>query len=256
MREKKQTNKDQDHWHSYDKTVGASGHYYHQQLILPKTLELLDLKKSKSARLLDLGCGQGILARHLPEHIEYVGLDASPALLKAARSYGKHPKHFFVKKDLAEPFSLDKKDFTHATILLALQNIAEPLQVLKNAAAHLCKGAKFLIVLNHPCFRIPRQSSWGIDAPKKIQYRRIDRYFSPLAIPIQMRPGDKQQPEETMSYHHPLSSYSKWLHEAGFTISLIEEWCSDKKSTGTAAAMENRARQEFPLFLALLVLRT
>jgi len=32
----------------------------------------------------------------------------------------------------------------------------------------------------------------------------------------------------------------------------MEEWISDKKSTGAKARMENRSREEFPLFLALL----
>jgi hypothetical protein len=32
----------------------------------------------------------------------------------------------------------------------------------------------------------------------------------------------------------------------------MEEWCSDKKSEGAAARMEDRARKEFPLFLTIL----
>lgn len=239
-------------WDSYDKTVGKEGHYYHQQLILPKVLQLLSLKETKDASLLDLGCGQGVLARQLPEKMEYVGVDASPGLLKAARQYSKHT---FIEGDLSKPLSLKKQDFTHAAIILALQNISDPLVVFKTAAHHLRSQGKFLIVLNHPCFRIPRQSSWGIDEPRKIQYRRVDRYASPLAIPIQMRPSQQQDSEETWTYHFSLGDYSKFLKEAGFHIELIEEWVSDKKSTGRVASMENRARAEFPLFLTLLAIK-
>lgn len=248
MKEKKQP----DSWKSYDKTVGSEGHYYHQQIILPKTLELLALNKANSLSLLDLGCGQGILARHLPKKVEYVGVDNSPALLRAARKYSKHS---FILGDLTQPLSLEKKDFSHAVILLALQNIEDPFSVLSNAAAHLRSGGKLLIVLNHPCFRIPRQSSWGTDAQKKIQYRRIDRYFSPLQIPIQMRPSQKELSEETWSYHYPLAAYSGWIKKAGFLIEQLDEWCSDKKSMGKMAAMEDRARKEFPLFLAIMSVR-
>lgn len=237
-----------DSWNSYDKTVGATGHYYHQHLILPKALELLSLRKANLS-LLDLGCGQGVLARHLPEKVSYIGIDASTSLIRAARKYSKHK---FITADVSEPLKLEKKDFTHATLILALQNIKDPLPVLINAANHLKQGGKLLIVLNHPCFRIPRQSSWGIDESKKTQYRRIDRYFTPLEISIQMRPSQNDAATETRSYHHPLSSYCLWLKEAGFCIEIMEEWCSDKKSTGKVAAMENRARQEFPLFLTLL----
>jgi len=42
-----------------------------------------------------------------------------------------------------------------------------------------------------------------------------------------------------------------WLKENEFTIDIIEEWTSDKESVGKVAKMENRARSEFPLFLAL-----
>ncbi|MFS8563077.1 MAG: hypothetical protein LVR00_01585 [Rhabdochlamydiaceae bacterium] len=123
---------------------------------------------------------------------------------------------------------------------------------MKNAHLLLKPQGKLLIVLNHPCFRIPRQSSWGVDEPKKLQYRRIDRYLSPLKIPIQTHPGKQHDSQETWSFHHPLSDYTRWLQEAGFTIEIIEEWISDKTSTGGHAKMENRSRAEFPLFLAIL----
>ena len=45
------------------------------------------------------------------------------------------------------------------------------------------------------------------------------------------------------------------LQQAGFVIQLIEEWGSDKSSVGSAARMENRSRQEFPLFLALKAIK-
>jgi hypothetical protein len=35
-------------------------------------------------------------------------------------------------------------------------------------------------------------------------------------------------------------------------IEKIEEWVSDKKSTGPMAKMEDRARDEIPMFMAIL----
>jgi hypothetical protein len=93
-----------------------------------------------------------------------------------------------------------------------------------------------------------------VDAQKKLQYRRIDRYMTPLSIPIQTSPG-KGKTEETISFHFSLSHYTALLKKAGFTIDSIEEWCSDKRSTGKTAAMENRSRQEFPLFLAIIAIK-
>lgn len=78
--------------------------------------------------------------------------------------------------------------------------------------------------------------------------------MSPMTIPINMNPSDKSS-EVTMSYHYPISAYSKMLNAAGFAIELIEEWTSDKESEGRAAKMENRSRAEIPLFMAILAVK-
>jgi ubiquinone/menaquinone biosynthesis C-methylase UbiE len=233
----------------YDRIVGPKGHYFHENVILPATLRLLNL--SPSSALLDLACGQGILARSLPKNIKYTGVDLSPSLIRAAKKYNPPKEQQFLVGDVTQNLPLPAT-FTHASIILALQNIEDPLAVLKNARKHLVKHGKLLIVLNHPCFRIPRQSSWGLDAPKKLQYRRVDRYFSALKIPIQTHPSEGKESVQTFSFHTPISTYTQYLKEAGFVIEVIEEWCSDKKSSGSAASYENRSRKEFPLFLTLL----
>ncbi|WP_068466437.1 class I SAM-dependent DNA methyltransferase [Candidatus Protochlamydia phocaeensis] len=236
----------------YDQTVGEQGHYYHQTLIIPNLLKSFHFKDNQPASLLDLACGQGVLSRHLPSSVSYVGVDISPQLIASARQYSKQKSHQFLTGDATLPLPTSKKDFTHAAIILALQNIEDPLKVFKNAYDHLQPNASFAIVLNHPCFRIPRQSSWQVDSNNKIQYRRIDRYMSSMKIPIQTHPGKGKTSPQTWSFHHPLSAYSRWLHEAGFSVELIEEWCSNKVSEGKAAKMENRSREEIPLFMLLL----
>jgi SAM-dependent methyltransferase len=236
----------------YDKVVGAKGHYYHQQVILPKVLKLLSAEKEANPILLDLACGQGVLSRFLPKGMKYLGIDGSPSLIKAAKKYNLNKLHQFQVHDLCQPLLLPSKEFTHATCILALQNIATIGPVFETAFAHLKPGAPLIIVLNHPNFRIPRQSSWGIDPQKKLQYRRIERYMSELKIPIQTKPGSGESSEHTWSFHHPLSYFSAELKKAGFIIDEIQEWCSDKKSVGPTAAMENRSRQEFPLFMTIV----
>ena len=233
----------------YQTIVGEEGHYYHQQVILPNLLKTMNLQPQDS--IIDFACGPGVLARKIPKGTKYLGVDISPGLIKAAKDQDKTGDHHFIVGDVTNNLSFDKQDYTHAAIILALQNVEKPEQAIKNAWNHLKKGGRFFIVLNHPCFRIPRQSSWGVDESKKIQYRRIDRYMQPLQIPINMTPGAKGAPKATLSFHHPLSSYTKWLYDAGFLIETIDEWCSDKVSTGSKAKMENRSREEFPLFMLI-----
>ena len=236
----------------YDKIVGTKGHYYHQQVIIPGILRLLNLDKPSQAHLLDLACGQGILARHLPKGVKYLGIDGSSSLIAAAKGYGPKAHHQFLVHDLSHVLDLPCKEFTHATCILAVQNLFDPLPLFQTTYAHLRPGAPFIIVLNHPSFRVPCQSSWGVDEQKKLQYRRIDRYMTPLKIPIQSNPGKQESSEQTWSFHSPLSTFSAQPKTAGFVLDQIEEWCSDKRSMGKADAMENRSRQAFPLFMTLV----
>jgi len=234
----------------YDKAVGKTGHYYHENVILPNLSRLLDSSK-ECPSLLDLACGEGILSRHLPKQFEYTGVDISPSLLSCAKKKASKKNHAFVLSDITKPLKIQKTDFDFCTIVLALQNLEHPLNAFQNAYKHLIPGGKLVLVLNHPYFRIPRQSSWGIDEERQIQYRRVDRYYQPMVIPIQSNPSKGKDSETTLSFHYPLSSLTLWLHKAGFAIEWMEEWCSDKRSTGKHAKREDRSRMEIPLFLTI-----
>jgi ubiquinone/menaquinone biosynthesis C-methylase UbiE len=240
-------------------TNEGQGHYYHQHVVIPGVLRLLDFGSdsiihNQQSNILDLACGNGVLAKSIPENITYTGIDVAPSLINEAKRTDQNPKHKYIVADVAKPLTIPS-DFTHATVILAIQNILNPSKVLLNASEHLVKNGVLVMVLNHPAYRIPRQSSWGIDEDRKIQYRRIDKYMSPMEIPINMNPSDRSSPI-TMSYHHPISEYSKMLKDAGFVIDLIEEWTSDKESEGRAARMENRSRSEIPLFMAIKARKT
>jgi len=212
----------------------------------------MHIKPKETASLLDLACGQGILARALPEKMAYIGVDLAPSLIRDAKKLDQNAAHEYIVSDVTKSLDVPQNHFSHAAIVLALQNIEHPSQVFKNAYKHLNADGKLYIVLNHPCFRIPRQSSWKVDDTQKLQYRRIDRYMSDMKIPIQAHPSKGEESAETWSFHFPLASYSKWLFQEGFVIEQMEEWCSDKTSTGLAAKMENRCREEFPLFMAIV----
>ncbi len=233
----------------YHDCVGEKVHYYHQTVVLPNVLRLLDLRSGNA--LLDLGCGQGVLARHLPKAIDYTGVDLSGELIKEAKRITKNPSVALIPYDAYKPLPIEKTNFDAACFLLSLQNMENPEGAIANAGKHLKEMGKLLIVLNHPCFRIPRQSAWGIDDAAKLQYRRVNTYMTPMAIPLQIHPGKGDQAGTTTSYHYPLSQYISWLHKYGFAVSGLEEWCSDKTSEGGKARMENRARKEIPLFLTL-----
>lgn len=235
----------------YAKSTAGKGHYFHEHVVIPNTVRLLKLGQQSS--LLDLACGSGVLGRAIPQHVPYVGIDMAPSLIVEAKRQDKNTNHTYLTADVTEKLPTDAR-FNRAAIILALQNIKEPQRVLENIAKHMDENGVLVMVLNHPAFRIPRQSSWGIDEQNKMQFRRVNIYMSPLEIPITMHPGIAQS-SVTWSYHLPLSAYTDMLDRNGFVIKRLEEWASDKVSQGTKQKMENRARSEFPLFLAIQAIK-
>jgi SAM-dependent methyltransferase len=236
----------------YDNLVGEKGQYYHQSLIIPGVLKLLNIRSN--SKVLDLACGQGILERHIPKDTYYQGIDISRSLIESANSQKRSDNHFFTIGNIVKKLPINKHDFNRIAIILALQNIKEIDNLFTNLEGYIAPNSIMVIVLNHPCFRIPRQSSWEIEEKNKMQFRRINRYMTPLDIPINTHPGDPNS-SVTWSFHQPLSFYSKMLQNHGFVIDLIDEWTSEKESEGKFRKMENRSRNEIPLFMAIKALK-
>jgi SAM-dependent methyltransferase len=232
----------------YGKITEGEGHYYHKNVIIPKVLKILNIN-SKS-KILDLGSGSGILGRSIGNEINYTGIDLSTSLIKEAERQDKSINHKYIVGD-ASNFDLKNKDYTDCIFILSFQNMKNAENAVKCAVSHLSTNGKLILVLNHPAFRIPRQSSWQVDSGNKTEYRRINKYMSNLEIPINMNPSDRNS-ELTWSYHYPISKIVEMLVGNGLLISRVEEWVSDKTSVGPASKMENVARNEFPLFMTIV----
>lgn len=232
----------------YDAYHKDQGGYYHREVLLPRLKNLLKLDSDSS--VLDLGCGEGILARQLPEDTDYLGIDASVSLIKSAKQKDRNRNHRYISGDITKDLEA-KGGFSHALCVLAIQNVSNPKKVFSNASKHLEDRGSFTLVLNHPCFRIPKHSSWDFDPRQRIQSRKLDRYLSPTKIQIQAHPSQGERSANTLSFHRPLSYFFAALKEAGFYVEDFLELCSNKKSYGKMARAENFARGEFPLFLIL-----
>ena len=237
----------------YDSLVGMSGSDYHQTIVMPGVLKMLELKPGR--RVLDLACGQGVFSRFLlGKKIKPEGLDSSEELLRMARSRSVKsiPYHLGNASDAK---LLGGQEFDGIACLLAVQNMEKIEPVFQNVARWLKPKGKFVMVLTHPCFRIPRQTHWGWDEEKKIEYRRVDRYASEMKIPI-LTPPFIDKVNFTMTYHRPLQNYFSALLKAGLCVDSLEEWVSNKESApGKRSRGENRARKEVPLFMAIRAVR-
>ncbi len=224
---------------------------YQAKVILPNLLRLLP---PQGKRIIDIACGQGFFAHaYASAGATVTGVDVSPELVKLARTRATKNVRFGVAR-ASDMKLVPSGSMDGALIVLALQNIREMPETLREASRVLVAGGSLVIVLNHPCFRIPKGSAWGYDEAARAQYRRVDRYGTPFSADIDMAPGARGKvAARTVSFHRPLQDYVKALAGAGFGVVGLEEWISHKRSEpGPRAKTEDAARKEFPLFLAIV----
>lgn len=243
----------------YDQHQGGGGDDFYTVLILPTVLRRL--AATKGQRVLDVASGQGVLGRALAHlGIASLGVDASPALVEAAiKRSGPLERHLVGDaRELIK--ALGGERFDHAAIIMALQDLDPIAPVFTGIARHIPAGGRLVMVLSHPAFRIPKRSSWEWDEEERIQYRRLDSYYSAFASRLRTHPGaaagTTDAKQETLSFHRPLSAYFNAIGEAGFAVIAADELCSHRRGTnGPRFAAEDRSAIEFPVFLALTAVR-
>jgi len=244
---------DQAGW--YDQRQGERGDDLHRDVVLPAVLRRLDARAGQA--VLDLACGQGLLGRILaPTGVACVGLDASPSMIEAACERAGDAEEYLVADVRNLDSALPDRTFDHAAAVLALQDLEPLAPVFEGAAAKVVPGGRLVIVITHPCFRAPKLHRWGWDEERGVQYRRLDGYLSKREVPIRTHPGHAADTASTTSFHRPLAAYLETLGAAGWGVVGAEELCSPRRgSEGRKSAAEDRAMEEFPVFLLLVATR-
>lgn len=224
---------------------------YHGEVVFPGVLRMV--KPEKGEKLLDVACGEGSFAPFvIGAGASYVGIDIAASLLQQARKKNMRGTEFIAGNAKELPRTTAPKAFDAATCILALQNIDDLPSVFQGVARALRRGGRFVMVLTHPAFRVPRQSGWGFDDKRSLQYRRVDAYLSCNEVQVLLNPSKGLRSVKTYSYHRPLQDYIEALAAAGFAVNGLEEWTSHRQSeSGPKAKAENRARREIPLFMAI-----
>lgn len=236
--------------------VGARGSEHHRKLAIPAVLDLLGPLHGQ--RVLDIGCGTAALASRVAKGGgSYTGVDASRRLLAFARRH--HADATLLYGDatrLDQVAGIHAGVFDAAVFLLSIQDI-DPLEpAIASAARVLRPGGRLVILMTHPCFRIPRQSGWGWDDGRRLQYRRVDRYLTPVTVP--MKSYGKGRRGATRSHHRPLERYVSALSEHGLLVDAIRELPAPGNNVDGQPARRKarrRASREIPLFLGIRAVR-
>ncbi len=235
----------------YSDLLESTSDTYQSEVVAPNLVRLI--KPSAGMSILDVACGQGYFSRIFASHgAQVTGVDLGSALIEYAKAHSPQEILYFNAPSHTMDFLKDRS-FDAISIVLAIQNIELFRETFLECSRVLKEKGRMYLILNHPAFRIPKQSHWGFDEKTNTQYRRVDEYLGESTVEIDMHPGTKDSPK-TISFHRPLQVYAKALEKSGFAITRIEEWTSHKKSQpGPRQKAEDKSRAEIPLFMMLEV---
>jgi ubiquinone/menaquinone biosynthesis C-methylase UbiE len=194
-------------WVTWARTPGLDSYWRYRQA-------LFELVPPAGQATLDLGCGEGRLARDLADRGHTVtGADASPTLIEAARS--AHPSGNYVLADAADlPFPSASFDLVIA--YNSLMDVDDLPGAVREAARVLVPGGRLVLSVLHPA-NTGRMAGAG----DELAFVVDSSYF-------EVRKTSQEVEREGLrmvfsTYQHPLTSHTRALEDAGFLIEAVRE---------------------------------
>ena len=195
-------------WWQHAFTDGADAEYTEQ--IIPLAKAHLD----GAVDVLDVGTGEGQLARVATGARRVVGVDPARAQLEVARRRGDGPR--YVRAEAAAlPFPGGCFDAVLAC--LVFEHIEAVDEAIAEVGRVLRPGGRFLFFLNHPLLQTP-DSGWIDDRILDEQYWRIGPYL--------VEDNSLQEVDKDVFIpfvHRPLSRYVNAMADAGMFVRRMEE---------------------------------
>ncbi len=226
-------------WAAWARTPGHDAYWVESG---PPLFELLP---PPGRATLDLGCGEGRVARDLAKRGHcVVGLDAAPTLVRLAHEVD--PDGQYLVGDAASlPFPDGAFDLVVA--FNSLMDVADMPGAVREAGRVLEPGGRFCICVTHPLSDAGRFESREPDAPFVVSgsyfgRRRFEGTFRRGGLEITFR-----------GWCYPLEDYALALERAGFLIEALREPPVPEEEVRRDPAEERRRR--IPNFLYLRALK-
>jgi SAM-dependent methyltransferase len=196
-------------WWQREFTAGADPEYEEQ--ILPLVERHLGTKR----RVLDVGCGEGQLARRLAGlGVAVVGVDPTQGQVDEAVRRGGGPGY---ARAAADGLPCADGSFDGVVMCLVIEHIDPIEPPIAEMARVLEPGGTFLLLLNHPLLQTPG-SGWIDDHILGEQYWRVGPYLSDDVGLEEVAPG------VTLPFvHRPLYRYVRAMGEVGLLLEDMEE---------------------------------
>jgi ubiquinone/menaquinone biosynthesis C-methylase UbiE len=208
----------------YDEKQQETGDLWHRTLIDPGLFTRIG-SLAPGIRVLDLGCGNGYIARRLARAgAQVVGVDRSPASVERARETAQPLGIAYHLADAANLGMIPATGFDLVIANMSLMDIADGAGAIREAARVLVPGGRFIFSISHPCFDIDTRSAWVLEGSSGTWavFRKVTAYRQPHEDRYAWNLKDGRT-AYTSGHHRPLSWYVKELHRDGFAIVDLEE---------------------------------
>ena len=213
----------------WDDLHGDDGNDFHQRLVEPGVLRLLDLRAGEA--VLDVGCGNGALARRLAAlgaHVTAIDFsDELIALARRRRAAGAQAVEYLHcdATDEAALLKLGPGRFDALTCTMTLMDMPTIQPLFRAAARLLRKSGRFVFATMHPAFN---SNNPIFIHEKEDRDGTVSEHFSLklrayLDVPPVKGAGAPGEPTPHYYYHRPLADLLGAAFEAGFVLdSLLE----------------------------------
>jgi ubiquinone/menaquinone biosynthesis C-methylase UbiE len=182
----------------------------------------------KDKDLLDLGCGNGYLARRLAKSgARVTAIDSSPRMIENARKHDPNDslgiRYVLTSAGSLDSIAKDSFDLVYAN--MSLMDIEDAEAAISEVGRILKRGGRFVASISHPCFDNGSNSGWLVERIyfESKTYRRIRAYRGQFSEQIPWKLPQSGEVKFTTAFHRPLNWYARLIAKHGLAINSLEE---------------------------------